>query len=109
VPHKDPEVRRRYRREYMRRWRAENPGLQTARLYGVSVELLWGLLHAQGHRCAICRKPFGDKTPHVDHDHKTHKVRGLLCVRCNVGLGHVEHDRGKWVRKAMKYLATRRA
>lgn len=48
------------------------------------------LVLLQGGKCAICRadKPSGRGEWHVDHDHETGKIRGLLCHRCNVGLGH---------------------
>lgn len=36
--------------------------------------------------CAICRQPF-KTTPYIDHDHETLAIRGLLCSRCNTGLG----------------------
>jgi hypothetical protein len=87
----------------MRRWRAKNPGMGQAYQYGINVERLHGMWHAQDGRCAICRTPFGEKTPYVDHDHKTKRVRGLLCAHCNNGLGHVE--RKGWVKKAYRYLA----
>jgi hypothetical protein len=44
------------------------------------------LLKAQGGVCAICKKPPKKHRLHVDHDHATGKVRGLLCVRCNAWL-----------------------
>jgi hypothetical protein len=39
----------------------------------------------------------------VDHDHKTNKVRGLLCNACNKGLGHF-HDNVELLQKAINYL-----
>lgn len=41
----------------------------------------------QNWRCAICNEDISDKA-FLDHDHKTGKVRKLLCFNCNVGLGH---------------------
>jgi hypothetical protein len=45
----------------------------------------------QASLCPICRRPSADK-PHVDHDHATGEVRGVLCFTCNVGLGNVGDD-----------------
>jgi len=42
---------------------------------------------AQNGRCAICKTPVDYRVVHTDHDHKTGKVRGLLCPNCNTGLG----------------------
>ena len=42
----------------------------------------------------------------VDHDHKTNKIRGLLCNSCNRGLGYFRDDI-RMVRKAAKYLERR--
>jgi hypothetical protein len=55
--------------------------------YGITIEDFNRLLEQQNHTCAICERPF-DRTPHVDHCHLTRWVRGLLCHRCNPGLGH---------------------
>jgi hypothetical protein len=43
------------------------------------------MIEAQGGLCAICAGPLD--RPHVDHDHETGKVRGILCFNCNAGLG----------------------
>lgn len=47
-------------------------------------------LESQSHRCAICGRLDGSERQRlsVDHDHGTGKVRGLLCIRCNRGLGN---------------------
>jgi len=60
--------------------------------YGITVEYYKELFIQQGGECAICRKPQSEfNYPlHVDHDHQTGKVRGLLCSGCNTGLGHFE-------------------
>tara|TARA_R110000823_G_scaffold47273_1_gene120751 strand:+ start:1080 stop:1463 length:384 start_codon:yes stop_codon:yes gene_type:complete len=48
------------------------------------------LLAKQNYACAICGTAGEDVSQgfNVDHDHATHKVRGLLCTNCNVGLGY---------------------
>jgi Recombination endonuclease VII len=48
------------------------------------------LFEAQGGVCAICGKPPGERALHVDHDHETGQVRGLLCYSCNTKLGWLE-------------------
>lgn len=60
------------------------------RLYGISRADFQRLLDSQGGRCAICRAMPTSRYRgclRVDHDHKTKKVRGLLCDSCNLGLG----------------------
>ena len=48
------------------------------------------MLRQQDYSCAICGIPGEEmnKTFQVDHDHATQEIRGLLCVRCNIGLGY---------------------
>ena len=60
------------------------------------------LILIQTGRCAICLCEF-IKTPAVDHDHETGIVRGLLCSRCNVGLG-IFNDSAIILASAIKYL-----
>lgn len=55
--------------------------------YGLRVGARQRMRERQGDACAICREPFGEKTPHLDHDHSTGRPRGLLCSFCNTGLG----------------------
>ncbi len=51
------------------------------RKYGISLEDYNTILAHQGGKCAICRcdPPKSGRAFHVDHDHKTGRVRGLLC------------------------------
>lgn len=44
------------------------------------------LLTKQNGVCAICGRPPKTRKLHIDHDHKTGRIRGLLCVRCNRAL-----------------------
>ena len=59
------------------------------------------LLVAQAGRCAICGT--APKQPHVDHDHRTGAIRGLLCHRCNLGLGAFR-DHVETIKQAIGYL-----
>jgi len=76
------------------------------RLYGLNVEEFLALLVHQDGGCAICEKPLDTddhKGIHVDHDHATGKVRGLLCSSCNTGLGLLK-DNAAVVKRALAYL-----
>ena len=59
------------------------------RRYGITSADVEAMIEAQGGTCAVCP----GKPEHVDHDHKTGRVRGILCFNCNQALGNVRHDR----------------
>jgi len=61
------------------------------RLYGLNEEEYNNMILSQNNLCAICNKP-SDKTLHIDHDHVTGRVRGLLCPNCNTGIGMLQED-----------------
>jgi hypothetical protein len=69
--------------------------------YGLSSEQFRVLLDSQGHRCAICRSK--SEAWHIDHDHATEAVRGLLCNACNLGIGLLRED-PDILRAAIRYL-----
>jgi hypothetical protein len=48
------------------------------------------ILKSQSGLCAICNEKL--TKPHIDHDHKTGKVRGLLCGNCNRAIGMLKDD-----------------
>ena len=62
------------------------------RLYNISLEEYDKKLKEQNNCCAICKRHESKfkKKLHVDHDHKTGKVRDLLCAGCNVDVSVVE-------------------
>lgn len=66
------------------------------RRYGITLERFDEMYRAQGGRCAVCGgSDSGDSrfdTLHVDHDHETGAVRGLLCGRCNRAIGMMKDD-----------------
>ncbi len=77
--------------------------------YKITSEEYERLLNKQGGACAICRKLNGagsvkSRRLAVDHCHVTEKVRGLLCVSCNVALGHFKHS-PSLLHLAIDYLA----
>jgi hypothetical protein len=57
------------------------------RTYGMTLEDYGHMLEAQGGVCAVCGRPPSEISLHVDHDHDTGRIRGLLCFRCNNALG----------------------
>ena len=94
------EYYRQNRPDIMEKWRKLNKEHETrykksySRLkrYGLTAEQFDRMVASQQNRCAICRKEFILTIPAVDHDHKTGKVRGLLCSKCNLALGHLEEN-----------------
>jgi len=120
------EARRVKAREYQRELRRENPEeyraseqargktprrqrSHRARIlrvkYGITREQYDLLCESQGGRCAVCTTttPGGRGAWAVDHDHRTGKVRGLLCTKCNTGIGLFDDDPVR-LRAAIKYL-----
>ena len=72
--------------------------------YGLSETEYLLLLSKQGGKCSICKT--GSPIPGfvVDHCHRTDKVRGLLCPKCNLALERLESVED-WALKAEAYLA----
>ena len=74
------------------------------RHYGIGLVDLERMVRAQGGRCAICSDEFqSDKHTHVDHCHSTGVIRGILCVTCNLMLGHAKDDQQRLL-AAAQYL-----
>lgn len=72
--------------------------------YGITVEQYETMLEEQGSACAICgATEHGGKNWHVDHDHETGAVRGILCQGCNLALGGTR-DNPDTLIAAAKYL-----
>jgi len=76
-----------------------------------AIQAYFIMLEKQNNVCKICNKPETFMTSNstkirklsVDHCHKTGKVRGLLCNRCNKGLGQFE-DNIDLLEKSLMYL-----
>ena len=60
------------------------------------------LLEAQNGGCAICGNPPKTRRLHVDHNHRTGRIRGLLCFRCNRALP--TYATSDWLERARVYV-----
>ena len=99
--------------EYQRRRRAADPEGEARKQrnatlknqYGITLDEYNEMFRQQGEKCVICgtKECASGKTFSVDHDHKTGKVRGILCMDCNVSLGKLKDDPDLF-RKAAEYL-----
>lgn len=105
-----------------KKWKKEHPELYQAQLqrfnrkhaeyqrnrslvknYGITVDQYNELLFKQNGVCAIC-KGIDKHRLAVDHDHTTGEVRGLLCIRCNLGMERMDID--GWSAAAESYRRT---
>ena len=86
-------------------------GYDLKRDYGISLEAYTEMLVKQQGLCAICGTANGSERSNnngrkvlgVDHNHATGAIRGLLCARCNAGLGNFQEN-PEWLVKAAEYL-----
>src|SRR5260370_38462272 len=98
---------------YSKKWKKTNGGKEfwkqwnmnrRLKLYGLTKEQYALLLKKQKGKCALCKaKLKNKKITHVDHDHKTRKVRGILCTGCNSVLGFAK-DSTRTRRRAINDL-----
>src|SRR5579863_8484939 len=96
--------------DYQKKWRKDNKSRikaqarkrystdgrwekQLRERFGISSDKYWEMHATQNGLCKICGKPqsVGTKLD-VDHDHKTGKIRALLCRHCNAGIGQLKDD-----------------
>lgn len=90
------------------RWRKANPEKLAAiysnqhykQAYGITKQQFEELVVAQNNKCAICGEIGKLKQ---DHNHSTSQLRGALCDKCNLGLGHFK-DSVETLEKAVVYL-----
>lgn len=73
--------------------------------FGISIEQYDEMLELQDGCCAICGIEESQLTRRmaVDHDHETGRIRGLLCIECNRGIGALD-DSVEILKQAIKYL-----
>jgi len=88
-----------------KRWRKDNAervkSTRYLRRYGITKAEKDKIFAQQNERCGCCGGSSG--TWHLDHDHKTRRIRGVLCSHCNWMLGHAK-DSVDVLRAAIKYL-----
>lgn len=78
----------------------DNRRAKTLKKYNLTAEDYESLCQLQEYKCKICRREI---TLVIDHDHKTLKVRGLLCNACNLAIGYLE-DNVSRLESAISYL-----
>ncbi len=81
-----------YRREYRKRRKAEDREAHLRRTFGITQADYESLLARPGGGCGICGRQPVKISLHVDRDHETGEIRGLLCVGCNNALGQFHDD-----------------
>jgi len=105
VPYKDPEKRREYQRKKWKQYSKRNPEKIRAKnfkdRYGIGIEEYEALKDQQDGKCGICGTT--GHVLYVDHCHDTQKIRGLLCHKCNTGMGMLQ-DSIEVLNKALRYL-----
>lgn len=74
--------------------------------YDITSDDVDAMIIEQSNCCSICEISFEQKQFVVDHDHKTNRVRGLLCQNCNLALGHMQ-DNSQRFERAIQYLHKR--
>ena len=103
---KNPEYRKKKNAQERIR-RKENPEryreYELKKRYGITAEEYERRVLEQGGRCAICLEPPTEQGLCVDHRHEDGTVRGLLCVKCNAGIGFFDDDPER-LRQAADYL-----
>lgn len=80
--------------------------------YGITLQERDAMVEAQGHKCAVCERDERDlvamkkgaRVLHVDHCHKTGKVRAMLCFKCNLLVGVIENASKDALMRVAKYL-----
>lgn len=102
---------RKYYHENRERYKFIRRRAALKRKYGITPEQYDLMFKKQNGKCGICDNPFVEnnkkgwgskKEPCVDHDHKTGKVRGILCRGCNLSLSMIEDE--NFILKSNQYL-----
>lgn len=100
-------------RQLCRAWREANrahlrqynksPNVILKKRYGWTWTKLLETLRKRDYKCEICAARINTKTRNIDHDDVSGKIRGLLCSKCNIGIGSLQHNPALCL-KAAEYL-----
>lgn len=102
-------------RDCLNQKRADHYLTKVLERYGLTILTYQEMLEAQGGRCAICRSDGADRAAEgparyrflrIDHYHETGSFRGLLCDKCNLGIGNF-NDEPERLEAAAAYLRER--
>ena len=101
-----PEVKAR-KQQWVAQKRSENPRFFADRhrlkRYGLTSSAAWDLMYQQGGKCKICLRSLEDRLFHIDHDHITGTLRGILCAACNTAIGMLQESEFV-LHRALAYL-----
>lgn len=97
------EYRKQYRNKHISKYKRWDRNSKLKSMYGLSEEDYTNIFDSQNGKCAICKKT-SERFLQVDHDHETGIVRGLLCQKCNTGLG-MFNDNALIVKSALEYVS----
>ena len=96
-----------YRREYRKRddVKRRSRDAYYRKAYGKTADEVDEIVELQAGRCLICKVELPERlgSRHLDHDHVTGKVRGVLCIDCNHGIGKLK-DSPDLLLRAVVYL-----
>lgn len=81
---------KRYYEKYGDKIKKRHKEYNLKRTYGIDIVTYNKLLESQNYKCPVC----GDVliSPHLDHNHTTGVIRGILCQRCNMAMGLLKED-----------------
>lgn len=99
---------RKIARVYARQHPEKNTSSRLKTVFGITLDEYNDMLKSQDERCAICGRHYTEASRDkrrlaVDHDHKTGRIRGLLCTNCNGAIGRFS-DSVELMSKAIEYL-----
>lgn len=86
-------------KDYQANWKLK-------KLYNLTKKEHEELIKNQKNICAICKLQFGltKRRHHIDHCEKTNQIRGLLCSKCNMAIGLINHNI-QILKNAIEYLS----